>query len=238
MIAYGLFATTFSREVWVHAGFTRALLPLYAFGGIVTVAALHRRRVRGDECRRGTTTPVDRDDRASCIATAVNTVGPSTAHRVILALGIVLLSLGACTTLTEDRSIATDPFAFDFNVNWVAAQRLVDHEALYDAAASRVEAIRDVSPRMRFFYDSPFDSYIGPPVTALVHAPLLLFDHDTALVLFRLLALVGMVLAIFAHCEHARRAGIGFPPPSSASARCCSSPGPSGPSSSGRATSS
>ena len=123
-------------------------------------------------------------------------VGPSTGHRVILALGIVLVSLGACTTLTEDRSIATDPFAFDFNVNWVAAQRLVHHDALYDAAASRVEAIRDVSPRMRFFYDSQFDSYIGPPVTALLHAPLLLLDHDTALALFRLLALLGMVLAI------------------------------------------
>ena len=165
-------------------------------------------------------------------------IGPSTAHRVILALGIVLVSLGACTTLTEDRSIATDPFAFDFNVNWVAAQRLVHHDALYDAAASRVEAIRDVSPRMRFFYDSPFDSYIGPPVTALVHAPLLLFDHDTALALFRLLALVGMVLAILADREragppapaprrarrHRRAAALrGDPPDASSSGRATSS---------------
>jgi hypothetical protein len=45
VLAYGAFATTFSREVWVHAGFTRALLPLYVFGAIVTIAELHRRRV-------------------------------------------------------------------------------------------------------------------------------------------------------------------------------------------------
>ena len=43
VIAYGLFATTFSREVWVHAGFTRALLPLYVFGAIAIVGALHQR---------------------------------------------------------------------------------------------------------------------------------------------------------------------------------------------------
>jgi hypothetical protein len=46
VIAYGLFATTFSREVWVHAGFTRALLPLYVFGAIVTIAALRVRRAQ------------------------------------------------------------------------------------------------------------------------------------------------------------------------------------------------
>ena len=59
VIAYGLFATTFSREVWVHAGFTRALLPLYAFGGIVTIAALHRRRIATRPRSTGTVTSVD-----------------------------------------------------------------------------------------------------------------------------------------------------------------------------------
>jgi hypothetical protein len=43
---YGVFALTFSREVWVHAGFTRALLPLYVLGTVVVVAAVH---ARGDE---------------------------------------------------------------------------------------------------------------------------------------------------------------------------------------------
>jgi hypothetical protein len=47
VIAYGLFATTFSREVWVHAGFTRALLPLYVFGAIATIGARHRQPVEG-----------------------------------------------------------------------------------------------------------------------------------------------------------------------------------------------
>jgi hypothetical protein len=51
VIAYGIFATTFSREVWVHAGFTRALLPLYVFGAIVTIAELHRRRITAGTAR-------------------------------------------------------------------------------------------------------------------------------------------------------------------------------------------
>lgn len=58
VVAYGLFALTFSREVWVHAGFTRALLPLYAFGAVVVIAAVHARRVARDGTLAGPTTPL------------------------------------------------------------------------------------------------------------------------------------------------------------------------------------
>jgi hypothetical protein len=44
VVAYGVFALTFSREVWVHAGFTRALLPLYVFGAVVVAATVHEQR--------------------------------------------------------------------------------------------------------------------------------------------------------------------------------------------------
>jgi hypothetical protein len=44
VLAFAAFATTFSREVWVHAGFSRSLVPLYAFGTIATVGGFRRRR--------------------------------------------------------------------------------------------------------------------------------------------------------------------------------------------------
>ena len=38
--AYALFAITFSEEVWTHAGFTRALFPMYVCGGVAVLGAL------------------------------------------------------------------------------------------------------------------------------------------------------------------------------------------------------
>jgi hypothetical protein len=43
-----LFATTFSREVWVHAGFTRTLIPLFA-GAAIAVLGARRGRRRDDQ---------------------------------------------------------------------------------------------------------------------------------------------------------------------------------------------
>ena len=51
-------------------------------------------------------------------------------------------------------------------------------------------------PHAEHFSDGPFTSYIGTPAVALLHVPLLLADRDTALWLFRLFALIGMVAAI------------------------------------------
>src|SRR5262249_9126099 len=45
-IGFGLFATTFSQEVWTHAGFARTLIPLYAMGFIATLGGMHARRAK------------------------------------------------------------------------------------------------------------------------------------------------------------------------------------------------
>jgi hypothetical protein len=41
-VAYGLFATTFGMEVWTHAGFTRALLPMYVCAGVAVAGTVGR----------------------------------------------------------------------------------------------------------------------------------------------------------------------------------------------------
>jgi hypothetical protein len=43
-LAFAVFATTFSREVWLHAGFSRSLIPLYVCGTIATVGGWRARR--------------------------------------------------------------------------------------------------------------------------------------------------------------------------------------------------
>ncbi|HEX5588380.1 MAG TPA: hypothetical protein VFZ17_13790, partial [Acidimicrobiia bacterium] len=55
-IAYALFATTFSEEVWVHAGFTRNLLPMFVSAFVATLGGLRQRAVQrgGADARAGT----------------------------------------------------------------------------------------------------------------------------------------------------------------------------------------
>ena len=92
------------------------------------------------------------------------------------------------------RSATSRPF--DFNIDWVAGHRLVDGDRLYDAAASRGEAVRLLGPSIRDTFRDPFTSFVGLPVVTLVHAPFSLLRHDDALALFRLLSAVAMVGAL------------------------------------------
>src|SRR5262249_13220760 len=83
-----------------------------------------------------------------------------------------------------------------FDLNWVAAQRLVDGEPLYDRPASRAEGLRLVGPEMLDTNTGPFSSYIGLPSTALAYAPFTPFDVDTAADLFRIVDVLAILAAI------------------------------------------
>jgi alpha-1,2-mannosyltransferase len=108
----------------------------------------------------------------------------------LIVFGVVNLAVGPRTSIVQTGS------SIDFDLNWVAARRLVERQPLYDGAAARAEAVRLVGPSMRSAYRTPFSSYIGPPTTALLHTPFLLFDHDTAADLFGIIAVLGMALAV------------------------------------------
>jgi len=92
--------------------------------------------------------------------------------------------------------VITGARPFDFDINWVAARRLVDGAPLYAAHSSRVEAISLVGPFMRNAFRSPYSSYIGAPVVALVHTPFLAPAHDDAVAIFRVVAWIGSVVAV------------------------------------------
>ena len=124
---------------------------------------------------------------------------------VVLAVGAIVAATRVSSTLERSRP-------FDFDINWVAAHRLVEHRPLYDPIASREEAERLVGRRMEIAYGTPFSSYIGLPVVALAHVPLTPFDHDTALALFRVASVIAMVgaLALVARVLPAGWRGAGF----------------------------
>jgi alpha-1,2-mannosyltransferase len=121
----------------------------------------------------------------------------SRVRRLLVWFGLGLVVIGVANLAVGPRtSIVEEGLSFDFDLNWVAAHRLVDGEPLYDRIASRAEGVKIVASWMQHTNGDPFSSYIGPPPTALLHTPFLLFDHDTAAELFGIVAALGMALAV------------------------------------------
>jgi hypothetical protein len=120
-----------------------------------------------------------------------------TARSVLLVLGILLAASGFLDFVSSSRfDVATRAWPVDFDINWVAARRLVDGASLYDWPASRLEGERLVDPAMRLTGHDPFSSYIGSPPVALTHVPFVPFDNHTAAQLFRLVSFLMMVASI------------------------------------------
>ena len=122
-------------------------------------------------------------------------VRESRLRRGILVLGVMLAVAGSCV-LVSRVSLITSARPFDFNLNWVAAHRLVAGDDLYDRAASRADVIRLVGPEMAESNHGPYSSFIGSPSVALVHAVFLVGDPDDGVAASRVAALLGMLAAI------------------------------------------
>lgn len=118
-------------------------------------------------------------------------------RRLFLGGGAVLFALGMLVALFGSTSVAArQAMPIDFNVNWTAAQRLVDHRPLYDRHASHTEAVAEIGDEMRVQDDCLFCGFVGPPATALLHATFLPLGHDGAVAWFRVLAVLGMIAAV------------------------------------------
>jgi alpha-1,2-mannosyltransferase len=117
-------------------------------------------------------------------------------HWWFTAVGIACLLLGAAVAITRAPSIRTYR-SIDFDLNWVAADRLVDDQPLYDRGASRRDGIEQFGSYMRTSNRGPYSSFIGAPVVALMHAPLLVAGHEHGLAGFRLLMVAMMVAAVW-----------------------------------------
>jgi hypothetical protein len=117
----------------------------------------------------------------------------SLAH-LFLALGVLLTIVGLYVFCVGSVSrVAWSSYPYDFNVNWIAAHRLVDGQAIYDRTASTAQAVASLGPTMGRGVNGPFVSFIGPPSTALLHVPFLALSHRMAVLWFRLIAVVGII---------------------------------------------
>jgi hypothetical protein len=124
-------------------------------------------------------------------------------RRALLIAGALLLVAGLFDAASGHRwSPATTTWPVDFDINVVAARRLVDRAPLYDPVAARKEAMRTISPSMRLTGRDPFSSYLGLPAVALTHVPFLAFGHRGAVTWFRLFTLLEMIAAVVL-CAHA-----------------------------------
>jgi hypothetical protein len=120
---------------------------------------------------------------------------PPRLARAFTILGCALIGLGVVNVVATQWSLVTGE-GLDFDLNFVAAHRLVDGEALYDRHASRADAMRLVGPEMASSYHETFYSFIGPPTTALVYAPFVGLDAGAAIDLWRVMSALLMVGAV------------------------------------------
>lgn len=119
-------------------------------------------------------------------------------RRILVIGGLVLVLLGAVDFFVQRWDFTVDQPPVDFELNWVAAHRLVDREPVYDRAASRADGFRLIGPGIipDFSHDATYASYIGTPATALLYVPFTAFDHDSAAALYRWTQALLMVVAI------------------------------------------
>jgi len=119
-------------------------------------------------------------------------------RRIFVIGGLVLVLLGAADFFGRRWDFTTSQPPVDFELNWVAAHRLVHRQPVYDRPASRADGFRLVGPDIipDFSLHGTYASFIGTPATALLYAPYTLFDHDVAAALYRWTQALLMVVAI------------------------------------------
>ncbi|HEY3672418.1 MAG TPA: glycosyltransferase family 87 protein [Acidimicrobiia bacterium] len=117
-------------------------------------------------------------------------------RRVLLVVGAVLFLAAVFEFADSARLHYTNNWPVDYNLNIVAARRLVDREPLYDQAAARAEGIELLGKDMAKTGRSVFSSYIGDPAVALTHVPFLPFGNEGGARLFRIVSFFEMIGAI------------------------------------------
>jgi alpha-1,2-mannosyltransferase len=114
----------------------------------------------------------------------------------IAALGLVLL--GAMGLFVDRWHFMVDQPPVDFQLNWVAAHRLVHREPLYDRPASRADGFELIGDSIipEFSSGVTYASFIGTPATALLYTPFLPFGPHTGADLYRVADALLMLVAI------------------------------------------
>jgi hypothetical protein len=93
-------------------------------------------------------------------------------------------------------TLASGSWSLDFDLNWVAAHRLIAGQSLYVPAQAQRTGLALVGRDFLSLNRDPFNTYISTPFVALAHVPFAPFDHQTATQAFRVAGIVEMVVAL------------------------------------------
>jgi len=118
------------------------------------------------------------------------------ASRAFAVAGVILVTVALSTFASGGASRMFRTIPFDQTINMVAAQRLVDRDPLYDADASRAQAVERAGHSMDGTYTVPTNGFPGLPSTALVHVPFLLGSDEAGYTAFRWASLLSMFGAV------------------------------------------
>jgi len=88
-------------------------------------------------------------------------------------------------------------FAYDFAINATAALALRRGLPLYDPLVMRQLGGEYAGSKLLALFTHPFNSYIGPPTTALLLVPFSLLPYPTAITIYRVCCLVVFVAAFW-----------------------------------------
>lgn len=115
-------------------------------------------------------------------------------HRRLILAGLGLALAFFSLTLLQR---CLNEFAWDYAINWTAGYALRSGILIYDQAALRQLGQSQVSPFLRVAFTNPFNSYIGPPSTALLYLPFTFVHYTLALWLYRAATIAAFGAALF-----------------------------------------
>jgi hypothetical protein len=132
-------------------------------------------------------------------------------RRLFVLLGALFVLTGAVNFGTKSWDLVRNQPPVDFELNWVAAHRLVHREPLYDRAASKQDGVDLIGQEFDFSNGGTYASYIGSPATALLYTPFVPFHHRPGADLYRagqiVLMLAAIVITVFALPRRSRLPG-------------------------------
>lgn len=114
-------------------------------------------------------------------------------RRWLIALGVALAALYFAFHLWLRVSLG---FAYDFAINWTGAVAQGEGISLYDHVTLHQLGLQLIGPEMADTFRETYNSYIGPPTTALMYRPFAGLPFGVGLSAYRLLSAAAFLLAI------------------------------------------
>ena len=113
-----------------------------------------------------------------------------------LAQGMLLVAFAVFFSVRLWQRCVND-FAWDYAINWIAAQAMKSGLSLYNESGLRQLGLALIGPQASALFTGPFGSYIGLPSTAFLLLPFTFGSFSASLLVYRVLSLAAFVASVF-----------------------------------------